>query len=206
VARQSIWPDPFVAHHWRSLLAGLERARTPTEVELVGDHAEACFAVEADWNGLWMAVALAPLRAALRFGLFGDEARAEIAAAATICGQLFGRGPRAMLSAPRVEAFLRDNLSRTCDANAPSPGARFGEAGFNVIGPARAWAATAGEPARLAPERFAAEAKGLLERASKREPHPTGQRWIQLWGRRAAPEACDELLRSGARPPVPGLR
>lgn len=209
LARQTVWPDPFVAHHWQSLLASLGQARTPTEVDLFVAHAEACFALEADWNRLWMAVALAPFRAALLFRLNGAEAHAGVEKAVTLCEQLLGRGPRAMLAVPHVAQFFRTNLSRVADPTAPSPGAWLGEAGFDVIAPMRAWAAAAaatGEPVSLEPERIVGEAVQLLERALAREPRPGARRWIQLWGRRAAPEACGELQRSPARPPIPGFQ
>ena len=208
LARQTVWPDPLVAHHWQSLLASLGQARTPTEVDLLVAHAEACFAVEADWNQLWMAVALAPFRAALMFRLIGADAHAGVEKAITLCEQLLGRGPRALLAVPHFTEFFRVNLSQASDATAPSPGAWFGEAGFDVIAPMRAWAAGAatGEPVSLARQRIVGEALQLLERAHAREPQPGPRRWIQLWGRRAAPEACDELLRSPARPPIPGFQ
>jgi hypothetical protein len=207
-ARQSIWPDPLVARHWQNLSTHLAQARTPTEVDLVAAHAEACFSVEADWNRLWMAAALAPFRAALMYRLIGADAHAGIEQAASLVGQLLGRGPRAILALPYVAQFLRANLSRMADASAPSPGAWLGEAGFDLINPMRAWAALAaagGEPLSLVPEHIVGEVMQLLERTQMREPTLDASRWIPLWGRRAAPERCEELLRSPARPPIPGF-
>ena len=63
--RLLLWPEPLLARHWDELERALVAARTPTQVALAADLADACLAVESDWNRLLHATLLAPLRAAI---------------------------------------------------------------------------------------------------------------------------------------------
>jgi len=135
--RQAIWPDPLVAHHWHSLLHGLEGARTPTEVELVLAHAEACFAIERDWNALMLETLLGPLRAA-----FAGQA----GPAGALTEQLTGVGGHRLLALPRVRAHLDAVLEPLAMRPPGALGAFEGEAGFELVVAARTHLVEGGDP------------------------------------------------------------
>ena len=93
LARQSLWPDPLMEHHWGALLSGLDEACTVTEVELAVTLEEACFAVEAAWNTALLSSLLCPLREACRYGWEGTgAARRRVDQAADAAFALWGLG------------------------------------------------------------------------------------------------------------------
>lgn len=180
--RQAVWPDPLVAHHWRALLAGLDAARTPTEVELVSVHAEACFAVERDWNAIALEALLAPVRACFAGGL-------DRSAAATC--RLTGLGGERLLELPRVRDFI-DAILLPLAAHPPDAlGAFDGEAGFDVVVAARSHLEEGGD------RDLRAALRRLCDTARPARPQP-----FTLWGAEMDPEDLAEAL---ARPPRPRL-
>ncbi len=130
--RQAAWPDPLVARHHRSLIDALDAARTRTEVALAAAFADACVAVEADWNALLHAALVAPLRA--RCG-GADPARAgELAVV------LLGADP---LRLARTETVL-EAAARVAREPEVTLGAEAGEAGFDLLADLRAHLAAGG--------------------------------------------------------------
>jgi len=123
LAHQAAWPDPLVAHHWNHLVAALDAAATPTEVDFATLHADACFAVERDWNTVFHAVLLAPMRAAY----LGHPERA-----AAVAHGITGLGPRALTATPRAVEFLEAIIATEDDVLALE-----GEAGFEAVQAAR---------------------------------------------------------------------
>jgi hypothetical protein len=122
LARQELWPEPLVEHHWRALLDALDDARTATEVDLAAAYSDACFAVEADWNVLLVGSLVLPLRA----GCTHDPAPAT-----ETTRRLTGCGPRELAALPRV----RDVVDRI-PGEGPQ-GAFRGEGGFDLLAAAR---------------------------------------------------------------------
>jgi hypothetical protein len=182
LARQSVWPDPLAAHHWRALIAALDAARTPTEVELVAVHAEACLAVEADWNIAFLGSLLLPLRAACTAGM----TREGLVLAAQVAHALHGLGGQALLDVPRVAAFL-PLLTAEVES------AFEGEAGFDVLIEVRGWRDATGE---------LPDPGGALAALDEPAPHPQP---VTLWN--TAIELVDVAagLSAPRRPPIPGL-
>ena len=126
--------------HARSLRAALAKAQTVTEVELVCAHADACLAVEADWNRLLMTSLLAPLQAAAMVAVFGAEAEVGLRRAASVSHALLGLGPRALLRSPALSHFLSQRLLPAVD-EAGEHGSWNGEAGRELLAPLRGWMA-----------------------------------------------------------------
>jgi hypothetical protein len=200
LARQAVWPDPLVGHHSRSLVAALDGARTLTEVEAVAAHAAACFAVEADWNLIFLTSLLAPVRAAFAFG-WARSADAEDAVgfAAGAAFVLYGMGPRSVLALPRVGDFLRDALGGQL-AGAPEAGAYRGEGGGDVVREASAWAAVTGVEAPDG-DRLAAALAELLDVVGTREP-AYDPRPVSLWGTEFELRNASATLGRPSRPPM----
>jgi hypothetical protein len=139
LARQAFWPDELTEGHWRSLLAGLDAARTPTEVALIAHHSGACLPVEADWNVLAHGALTAPLIAALAHDLDPDPTRAEgVRRAARLSHELTGLGPRAALRDPRIGGLVGRDIGDN--------GTEEGEAGYDLVSASRAWSEQTGEP------------------------------------------------------------
>jgi hypothetical protein len=201
--RQSRWPDPLVVQHWRSLRHGLDHAHTPTEVELISVHAEACFEIEADWNIALLGSLLAPLRTACTWGWDGGpEARAALEVAAESTYALLGLGPRATVSLPRVADFV------AAVVGAPGELSAFaGEAGFEALGEARMWIAAMHDLGREAPGDPAAMRAALLALFDgARVAEPTAEpRPVTLWGADLDLDDLHSELARGRRPPIPGL-
>lgn len=126
LARQAVWPDPLVERHHRALIDALDAAGTRTEVALAAAYADACLAIEADWNALLHAPLVAPLRA--RCG-GADPARADPLARA-----LLGVDP---LTLRRTAGLLARTavLAREPEVTL---GAEQGEAGFELLADLRA--------------------------------------------------------------------
>jgi hypothetical protein len=179
LARQAFWPDPVTARHWGALVGDLDRARTPTEVDLIALHAAACLAVESDWNVLHHGALTAPLIAAVAYELEPDPRRAEgVRRAAAASHALTGLGPRAALAHPAVAGLP----GRDPGAH----GTEEGEAGYDLLTAVRGWSEATGEPADPA------ALSRLLDRIQAPEPaaEPRAARW---WG-----------TPGGERPPLPG--
>lgn len=135
--RRAQWPDPLLERHHRGLLVALDAARTPTQVQLAATHADACLAVEADWNALLHAALVAPVRA-----MCGTADPRRAAAVAT---ELLAVDPRAL-------ARTRELLARCADLAAEPDlafGAERGEAGFELLRDLRDHLAAGGAPPGL---------------------------------------------------------
>ena len=194
LARRALWPDPLLEHHWRAVLGALDAAATPTEVDLVSAHAEACLAVEADWNALALGSLLAPLRAACAEGGGGLERAAEQT------GALYGLSPRQIVSLPRVADFGREILFPLATRDPGAVGAFEGEAGWEVVTAVRnrleeTGAHPAGHDDLLAM---------LLD--GPPEPAPAEAAPVALWGEPIELGHLADALARPARPAIPGLR
>ncbi len=192
--RLATWPDPLVEHHWRSLLDGLDGARTPTEVDLVSVHADACFAVEADWNAALFAALLAPARAAAVYGRDEAGAGAGVDRAAEAAFTLVGLGPRRLLDVPRVADFVERILVPLAADDSPALGAFEGEAGFETLREVQLWR----------PSHLPVALLELLDRAGAREP-PAQALPVTLWGTTVGPDDLIPALTRPNRPPIPGF-
>jgi hypothetical protein len=187
LARQEVWADPLVEHHWRALLAALDQAVTPTEVELLASHADACLEVEADWNSLLLGSLFLPVRASCRV----DARPADLELAADLAYRLHGLSARELLELPRVARFV-DRLPTILSRD--SLGDAFkGEAGFDVVVEARRWLEATGSPPHPR-----ATLRNLPLRAV--EPQP-----VALWGETFELADLDAVLVAPPRPPIPGL-
>jgi hypothetical protein len=145
--RQAVWPDPLVEHHWRAVVGLLDRARTPTEVDLAAAYTDACFAIEAAWNLALHASLLAPLGAAFVFALDrSEEARRGLVEAATASYGLLGLGPRELLNLPQVAGVIDRIVIPWVHRDMEGLGAFQGEAGFDLLLEARNWLARKGPP------------------------------------------------------------
>ena len=206
--RRSIWPDPLVEHHWRSLISALDDVSTPTEVELVSAHADACFAIEGDWNAALLATLLEPLRAACTFGAMLDgRLRAGVGRAAEAAHSLIGLGPRSLLDVPRVTHFVERILFPLGRRDPGALSAAAGEAGFEPVLAARAWfdaVRARGEEEPRDPGELRAALLGLLDEAGAPEP-PALPRPVTLWGVEIDLADLMTALAAPARPPVPGM-
>jgi hypothetical protein len=204
--RQRVWPDPLVEHHYRSLFENVARARTTTEVDLIAAHASACFAVEADWNILFLSSLFAPLRAACTFGTEPSAVTCEnLSRAATTTYSLLGLAPQHLLTVPRVTDFM----SKILVSLAPSVDTNFdafqGEAGFDFLYEAQLWL----QMARARGQSFAinpAWSDSILEFchdagiAAHALPMP-----VKLWETLIAPENLVRELARPQRPLIPGI-
>lgn len=191
--RRSVWPDPLVEHHWHALLSALGEAATPTAVELVAAHAEACLAVEGDWNALLLGSLLLPLRGAAL------EGRAGLRQAAEASATLLGLGPRDLAALPRVDGFVREILHPHSARDPGALGAFEGEAGFDTVVAVRARLEGSG----AAPPDAGALLALLLDGAP--EP-PAAGRPLALWDEAVPPGDLTRALARPARPPIPGAR
>lgn len=123
--------QPHALFQHGTLIAALERARTPTEVEHVNEWATACYDVERDWNDLLLAAALCPLRAAADWALDPRPAgRQAVIDGARMSAALFGRPARDVLASPRVADFVDRALSPEAGA---VTGAWLGEVGMGGV-------------------------------------------------------------------------
>lgn len=200
LARQSAWPDPLMEHHWRALLQELDQARTVTEVEFAVAREEACFAVEACWNVVFLTSLLGPVREACRFGWAStDAARRGAHDAANTSYALSGLGPRALLDVPRVSAFLTHCLARFAGQPPPELGAFWGEAGFDALEQARGWVAIQRVYGDEVLRNVRASLVALYDRARLPEP-AAASRPVQLWGEGFTMDGLGAAL---ARPPRP---
>ena len=138
--RQKIWPDPLMARHWLESRDAITSATTPIGLEAICEERQLRFRIEAIWNTLWLSGLLAPLRAAICNAKLKDResAAALIKASATMYG-LSGLGPKALLSLPRLQSFIRHNLWPNLSGSLDSLGALSGEAGFDLLRELRNW-------------------------------------------------------------------
>ena len=186
-ARQALWPEPLLARHARSLRAALAAAHTVTEVELVSLHAEACLAIEADWNRLLMTSLLAPLQAAAMVAVFGAQAEVGLQRAASVSHELLGLGPRALLRSPALAEFLSQRLLPAVD-EAGEHGSWNGEAGRELLAPLRGWMAmrSAAGISSTDPRQLVAACVDLLDRCAIAEPAPAERHASRCGGKPAA--------------------
>ena len=213
-ARQSVWPQPLLVAHATGLRRMLAQARNDTEVEWLAAQAEACLAVECDWQSLLFGVALAPLGASL-MGLVlqsmtpsQQDVPAEPAArrAAALAQESLGVDAQSALQLPWMKDFVTRNLVRGLAPDGGTPVARHGEAGHDLLPLLRAWR----ELSRAHGQPAAADVNGLLP-ALHRLLQPDGaaaapQRteMLCLWRRAAPVEQAGQLLSAPERPALPG--
>ena len=191
--RRVRWPDPLIEHHWRALLAGLDSARTPTEVELVIAHASACFAVEADWNTLMFTSLSAPLRAACIAGWDASAAATDgLNGAVAMTRELTGLDASAIASLPLVASYIEHVMNPVAADPDPSWGAYHGEPGCDLAAEARVLAGATG----LRP--FADLLSGV--QSPPAEPLP-----FRLWNTPILPSDLSQALTKPSRPAIPGL-
>lgn len=139
LARQSAWPDEFLAAHWAETRRVCLEARTPIAQYAVANEREAAFAVESTWNLLHLTALLAPLRAIANHGWERTaESQASIPRAFAAIEALTGLTPAEILAHPRVRHFLEHNLHPLGDGF----GALAGEGGFELVRHAAAWRET----------------------------------------------------------------
>jgi hypothetical protein len=203
--RQSAWPQPLLAAHARALRAALSQAGTATEVELLSTHADACLDIEADWQTLFFAAQLAPLRAALNFAISPDEAGRGLRGASAIGRGLLGQAAAATLQGDLVQAVVRDHLAD----GAPDPGsdavALRGEDGHGLLPLVRAWRAVAAARGVTVP-RDRAGLQATLQRLAGLCLDGTTAAApvvVQLWGVRCDARQASQLLAAPARPALP---
>ncbi len=204
-ARQLQWHEPLLARHARSLRAALLEVRSLTEVELVTGHADACLAIEADWNRLLMASLLAPLHAAALVAVFGTEAVPGLHRAARMAHALLGLGPRALLQSPALATDLADRLLPALRQGGEH-GSRFGEAGRELLAPLHGWAAAVGSRGAGAwadARSLASACIDVLDRHAVAEPPPVACE-LRLWRRTGSAAQPDRLIATSSRPPIPG--
>jgi hypothetical protein len=203
--RQLEWPQALLAAHARGLRATLPQAGTATEVELLWTHAHACFDIEADWQSLFFAAQLAPLRAALNFAISAAEAGRGLLGATAISRGLLGQAPAAALQGRLVQAVVHDHLAE----GAPDPGndavAWLGEDGHGLRPLVRAWqavAATRGEKVPRDRIGLLAALQQLggrcLDGTSAVDPVR-----VQLWGVSSDARQATQLLAAPSRPALP---
>ncbi len=212
--------QPHALFHHGTLIAALERARTPTEVEHVNEWATACYDIERDWNDLLLAAALGPLRAAADWALGPRPAgRQAVIDGARLSAALFGRPAREVLSSPRVADFIERALS---PAAGEVIGAWLGEVGMGGVQSLRKllvprtlrWieealargdhAAAGAGPPPPADGEMRTLIDDLLDRAGPFEPPPAGTPGgIVYWDRPVDLHDLMGLLLSPPRPRPP---
>jgi hypothetical protein len=204
-SRQLDWPQPLLAAHTRSLRASLQQAGTATEIELLWTHAHACLDIEADWQTLFFATQLAPLRAALNFAISPAEAGRGLRGVAAISRGLLGQAPAATLQGALVQAFVQNHLA----GGAPDPGndavAWQGEEGHGLLPLVRAWRAVAASRAKPVPGDGVGLLSALQRLASSCLDTTTAAApvVVQLWGARSDARQAAQLLAAPGRPAVP---
>ena len=203
--RQADWPQPLLAAHARALRAALPQAGTDTEVELLSAHADACLDVEADWQSLFFAAQLGPLRAALNFAISPAEAGRGLRGASAISRSLLGQAPAATLQGGLVQAFVHDHLAGDAEHPGGDAVAWRGEVGHALLPLLRAWRAVAASRGETVPhDRVGLPAAlqqlagGCLDATTAAAPVV-----VQLWGVRADATQAAQLLATPGRPPVP---
>jgi hypothetical protein len=198
-ARATIWPEPLLAHHVRGLEEDLVRARTPTEIDLISVHAEACRGVEGDWNRVLAAGLLAPLRAAFIASWDPDpHAAVAVAEAWRTAHALAGTGALST-SLPWIAGVL---AALAAHAGTPvSPlGMHQGEVGAELLDEARTAVCVCG--ARGIPIALDAAALAAHVHAWWGAPPPDQLGDVALWDRRIP--IVDLGRDTPARPPLPG--
>ena len=203
--RQAEWPQPLLAAHARALRAALPQAGTATEVELLSAHADACLDVEADWQSLFFAAQMGPLRAALNFGISPAEATRGLRGASAISRNLLGLAPAATLQGALVQALLQNHMLDGASCAGSDAVAWGGEAGHELLPLLRAWQALA----TVRDETAAGHRTGLpaaLRQLAGRCLDTTTDAApvvVQLWHVNADATQAAQLLVAPARPPLP---
>lgn len=132
--RQKIWPDPLLARHWLESRDAITSATTPIGLEAICEERQSRFRIEAIWNTLWLSGLLAPMLAAIGNAKLKDrESAAALIKASATTRALSGLGPKALLSLPRLQYFIRHNLLPNLSGSPDSLGALSGEAGFDLL-------------------------------------------------------------------------
>lgn len=209
-ARQREWPQPLLAAHAAALRRSLAQARGDTEVEWLVAQAEACLAVEADWQDLLFGVALSPLQAALNRRLMrpllGDGVDAAAQRAFALAQQALGVDARAALQLPWLQDFVTRNAVCGLASGGGTDIAGRGEAGHALLPSLRAWrdvCAADGRPVAANGPGLLSALDALLEQAGG-TPAPELPIRLQLWGRAEPAGHGGELLSAPARPALPG--
>ncbi len=203
--RQGDWPQPLLAAHTRTLRVSLSQASTATELELLWNHAHACLDIEADWQRLFFATQLAPLRAALNFAISPAEAGRGLRGVSAISRGLLGQAPAATLHGALVQAVVHDHLAD----GAPDPGndavAWQGEDGHGLLPLLRAWWAVAASRAEKVPRDRVGLLSALQQLAGLCLDGTTAATpvVVQLWGVRSDAMQATQLLAAPARPALP---
>jgi hypothetical protein len=200
--RQGEWPQPLLAAHTRALRAALSQADTATEVELLSTHADACLAIESDWQCVFLAAQGAPLVAALNFAISPAESARGLRGAAAISRNLLGQAPAVALQTPLVQAAMQHGLiDGGPDVNGDAA-AWQGETGHGLLPLLNAWHSVAASRGLPVPRHLAgrlAELQGLASRClDKREA--AAPVVVQLWGVRANTLNAAQLLAAPGRP------
>jgi hypothetical protein len=181
LARERVWPEPLRVHHATWLRGAVDRAVTPTDVDIASHHGAACFAIEACW---WHALVISagwPLRAAL---LASYEDGVSVDIARSLSATLVGEPDP--LRVPWLARLVADNLAPNA-ADEPI-GAWAGEAGFELLGPYRTWRGLGGS-----------DVCALTATADPASPAS-----IRLWDREVALADADALRSAPSRPGIPG--
>jgi hypothetical protein len=206
--RQARWPQPLLAAHARALRAALAQAGTSTEVEWVSTHAEACLAIEADWQLLFLAAQSAPLVAALNAAISPADAERGLRGASAISRHLLGQAPAATLRSPPVQAHLQALAQIDRPGQAPDMEDALvwrGEAGNGLLPLLRAWTVVAAARGQPVPEDVAGRLTALHRAAAvvlDGSP-PATPVTVQLWGVRADAALAAQLLAAPGRPAGP---
>ena len=196
--RLTAWPEPLLAHHVDALAAALSAARTTTTIDLASVHADACLAVEADWNRALAAVVLAPARATFIAAWDGTaDARRGIAAAWSVAHALCGAGAD-LDGNPWVAGFVRDVIVRHGGGPPEELGAGLGEVGAETLADARVAIALARAGGELTVLDEPA-VRGWLRARAGTPPAPAAGA-VRLWDREAALADVLDLARAPARP------
>ena len=203
--RQADWPQPLLAAHARALRTVLPQAGTPTEVELLWAHADACLDVEADWQSLFLAAQLAPLRATFNFAISPAEASRGLRGASAISSRLLGQVAAATLQGTLVQAFAQDHLVDGTTQPTGDAVATRGEVGHELLPLLRVWMAVAASRGETVPrDRIGLTA--ALQRLSGQCLDATtvaAPVVVQLWNVRVDAAHAAQLLATPGRPPVP---
>lgn len=143
--RQSLWPDPFLAAHWRETHCRLAAACSPIARYAVAGEREALWSVDSTRHTLEWAVLLAPLRATANHGWQADATSlSAVSKADQVLRTLTGRTRAELLQSNEIQAFLANNLLPQL-ANPSELGAFDGEAGFDLLRHAHLWRGAGGQ-------------------------------------------------------------
>lgn len=173
--------QPHLERHYRELIAALEGATSPTEVEHEAGWRGECFAVETAWNDALLQCAVKPLGALIAFEAEPSaEQRKRAVAASGVVQRLFGATWQEVFAAPRMWDFFARVLFARGGAGSDDDarGVFQGEAGIPAVQELGGAAAAFASPIELR-DHLSALASRL---PAPLEPHGDGAR-LRLWGR-----------------------